>query len=110
MNDHDSLSALLRTWRHTPREEPAFNRGVWARLDAPASSTASAASLAPLLSFPGLAARWAMPLAASVLVLLSLAVGSGAALAFDSLTRAERMAAEYARSIDPLQMAATHSH
>ena len=55
-----------------------------------------------------------MPLAASFVLLLSLATGSGVALAYDSMTRDDRMAAEYARSIDPLQMAmqpqTSHSH
>src|SRR5882757_1540904 len=108
MNDRDSLSALLKTWKHTPRDAPDFNRGVWTRLQAE-PATDGPHLLGRLLHFPIASVRWAMPLAASVVLLLSLAAGSGAALAYDSLTRNERMAAEYARSIDPLQMVAPMS-
>ena len=109
MNDEDSLSSLLKTWRHQPREAPEFNRGVWSRLQA--SPTAAESSwFGQLLAFPAISTRWAMPMAASLLLLLSLATGSGVALAYDSMTRDDRMATEYARSIDPLQMSAPHTH
>ncbi len=115
MNDDDSLSSLLKTWRHQPLEAPDFNRSVWSRLQAEPANTATAPRLFDqLLAFPGATARWTMPLAASFVLLLSLATGSGVALAYDSMTRDDRMAAEYARSIDPLQMAmqpqTSHSH
>ena len=109
MNDQDPLSALLKTWRHQPRETPEFNRGVWTRLQAK-PVTEESSLLGRLFHFPLASARWAMPIAASVLVLLSLAAGSGAAFAYESATRDERMAAEYARSIDPLQMSAPQTH
>jgi hypothetical protein len=110
MNDQDSLSNLLKTWRHQARETPGFNRDVWARVRAENDAAAQGSWLRPLLFFPAATARWAMPLAASVLLLLSLAVGSGAAFAYETLTRDERMAAQYARSIDPLQMSSPHTH
>jgi hypothetical protein len=109
MNDHDPLSGLLKTWRHHSHEAPDFNRGVWSRLEAKPEAT-EAGWLRQLLAFPAATARWAMPMAACVLLLLSLATGSGAALAYDSITRDDRMAAKYARSIDPLQMSNPVSH
>jgi hypothetical protein len=110
MNDHDPLSDLLKTWSHQAREAPDFNRDVWARVRRKKESAAPATLLGRLLTFPVATARWAMPLAASVLLLLSLAVGSGAAFAYESITRDERMAAQYARSIDPLQMSTPHTN
>lgn len=110
MNDQDPLSPLLRTWRHTPREEPYFNQGVWQRLDAPTTAPTPKRPASRLLRFSLFNTRWAMPLAASLVLALSLAAGSGAALAYNSVTRNDRLAADYARSIDPLQMAFTHAH
>jgi len=109
MNDEDSLSPLLKTWRHQPREAPGFNRSVWTRLQAESASRKTS-GLGHLLHFPLARARWAMPVAASLALLLSLAAGSGAALAYESFTLKDRMAGEYARSIDPLQMSAPHAH
>jgi len=109
MNDDDSLSPLLKTWRHQPREASDFNRGVWARLrTAPATKDSSVFGW--LIDFPLIGARRAMPIAASLALLLSLAAGSGVAFAYESLTRNDRMAVAYARSIDPLQMASAHVH
>jgi hypothetical protein len=109
MNDDDSLSTLLKTWQHPPREASDFNRGVWTRLQAePASKEAGA--FGRLLVFPLIGARRAMPIAASLAFLLSLATGSGVAFAYESLTHDDRMASEYARTIDPLQMTAPHAH
>ena len=109
MNDQDPISLLLKKWRHQPREAPDFNRSVWARLQAkPAEEESNQPGR--LLPFPFASARWAMPFAASLFVLLSLAAGSGAAFAYESINRDERMAAEYARNIDPLQMTNPHSH
>jgi hypothetical protein len=109
MNDDDSLSPLLKTWRHQPPDARGFNRGVWSRLQANSAPKESGV-FGRLLHFPIAGASWAMPVAASFALLLSLAAGSGAALAYESLTHDDRMAAEYARSIDPLQMSAPHSH
>jgi len=108
MNDEDSLSPLLKTWRHQPREVPDFNRSVWTRVQAESTSEESG-PLGRLLHFSLTGARWATPIAASLILLLSLAAGSGAALAYESLTHNDRMATEYARSIDPLQMSVSHS-
>ena len=109
MNDEDSLSSLLKTWRHQPREASDFKRGVWSRLQAKPATTDSSL-FGQLFAFPAATTRWAMPLAASLVLLLSLATGSGVAFAYESMTRDDRMATEYARSIDPLQMASQHSH
>ena len=108
MNDDDSLSSLLKTWRHQPREAPDFNRGVWSRLQAKPASSAMPSLFGQLRAFPSATSRCAMPLAASFVLLLSLATGSGVAFAYESMTHDDRMAAEYARSIDPLQMAMAH--
>jgi hypothetical protein len=104
MNEQDSLSTLLKTWRHKPNEEPGFSQNVWAQIRAEQGRPAETSFLAQLLAFPSRGSRWAMPAAASILLLFSLATGSGVAYAYSSLTRNDRMAAEYARSIDPLQM------
>jgi hypothetical protein len=79
---------------------------VWARIQEQ-SAAEHVGVIRRLLHFP---LTSAMPMAASVLLLLSLAAGSGAAFAYNSITRDDRMATEYARSIDPLQMTAGNSH
>jgi len=109
MNDDDSLSPLLKTWRHQPHEVSDFNRGVWVRLQAEPASKESGV-FGWLIAFPLVGARRAMPIAASLTLLLSLAAGSGVAFAYESLTHDDRMASEYARVIDPLQMTAPHAH
>jgi len=109
MNDQDPLALLLKKWRLQPGEVPDFNRSVWARLQAkPATEDSSLPGR--LLPFPLASTRWAMSVAASLLVLLSLAAGSGAAFAYESINRDERMASAYARTIDPLQMTSSHAH
>ncbi len=110
MNDQDPLSPLLKTWRHQPREAPEFNREVWARIAASEKNTAKSGLLARIFAFPVTSSRQALPIAASLTILLSLAAGSTAALAYNSLTHDDRMATAYVRSIDPLQMSAQHSH
>ncbi len=114
MNDQDPLSPLLKTWRYEPPAALNFNRGVWSRLETAKTETTKRLQFSQLLAFPATTTRWAIPLAASFVLLLSLATGSGVALAYDSMTRDNRMATEYARSIDPLQMAMaqkpSHSH
>lgn len=111
-DDRDLLSPLLKTWRHTPPEAPDFNRGVWGRVQTTQDSSLLRNVFSVLAFFPTERARVLMPIAASVALVLSLAAGSGAAFAYDSLTRDDRMAAAYARSIDPLQMMepAPHNH
>jgi hypothetical protein len=85
----DPLSDLLKTWRHEPPAEPGFNAGVHARL-------ARARPETNVVSFY----RWALPLAASVALIL----GVGSAVQAARHQHADRMAAAYAQSIDPLQM------
>ena len=103
MNSPDPLNALLASWRHEPAPDSDFNAGVWARIQA----GGQARPLAPIVRFP-----LALPLAASVAVLLSMAGGTGWALALNEAQSADRMASAYVRSIDPVQMSAhpEHSH
>lgn len=89
MSHHDPLSDLLKSWRHEPPEAPRFNAGVWARL-------AAARPESNLVSFY----RWALPLAASVALIL----GVGSAVLEAHHKHDQQMAAAYARTVDPLQM------
>ncbi|PTY03807.1 hypothetical protein DB347_21505 [Opitutaceae bacterium EW11] len=98
MNPRDSLSDLLRSWRYQPPAEPEFNAQVWARLQEAERGPAK-------LSFFPAFARWSLPLAASITVIISAVLGSTAALAYNTAERDDRMASAYARSIDPLQRA-----
>jgi hypothetical protein len=77
-----------------------FNRGVWSRIHAPEDSH----RFVQFFRF-----SQALPLAACVTVLLSLAVGSGSALVLNHAQSAERMASAYVLSIDPVQLAADHA-
>jgi len=99
MNSPDPLNSLLASWRHEPAPASDFNTGVWARI----RGGEAARPLAPIVRFP-----WALPLAASVAVLLSIAGGTGWALALNEAQSADRMASAYVRSIDPLQMVTQH--
>lgn len=96
MNDnHSSLCALLRYWRPArPEASETFNDSVWERIH-----RQSASASRPLL---GLSLR----AAACWVAALSAFGGSAAAYAYDSLTREERMAAEHAAAIDPVQITA----
>jgi hypothetical protein len=102
----DPLHDLLQTWQHRPVQNPHFNSGVWARLaEEPAKGVQSRSGWAQLLPFFSESwSRGGLSLAASVLIVLSVALGSGAALVYDSFTRDQRMATAYAHTIDPLQM------
>ena len=91
VSNHDPLSDLLKTWRHEPPAEPRFNAGVWARIDAGRKES-------PAASFY----RWALPLAACLAVVL----GVGSAMRESRQEHADRMAAAYVRTVDPLQMTA----
>ncbi|MET0263020.1 MAG: hypothetical protein ABW223_08995 [Rariglobus sp.] len=113
MHDHeprDPLSATLKTWRHEPASAPDFDRAVWDRIHH-TQAAETHAPFAALLRFPG-----AFPLAASLAVLLAIAAGTSTAFALNRSQSSERMAAAYARSIDPIQMTDprtvphTHSH
>ena len=101
MNSPDPLTSLLASWRHNPAPASDFNAGVWARIQA----GEHARPLAPIVQFP-----WVLPLAASVAVLLSIAGGTGWAIALNEAQSADRMASAYVRSIDPVQMSAHPAH
>ena len=101
MTSPDPLKSLLASWRHDPAPVADFNVGVWARIQA----GEQARPLAAIVRFP-----WALPLAASVAVLLSIAGGMGWALALNEAQSSDRMASAYVRSIDPVQMPAQHEH
>lgn len=91
----DSLSALLRRWRHEPAPAPEFELGVWNRIAAARHDERAVVVF-----------RWALPLAAS----LALFVGIGAARLEARRAHAERMAEFYVRTIDPVQMVAHNAH
>ncbi len=108
MNNHDPLSRVLKSWKHDPAPSSDFNKAVWSRIDA--SEPAPAPSFfAQLLHFPR-----QLQIAASFAVLLAGLAGTSAALTLNHGQSADRMAAAYVRSIDPLQMTAdattAHSH
>ncbi|MDR2673364.1 MAG: hypothetical protein LBC18_00445 [Opitutaceae bacterium] len=102
-HDQDPLSRLLQSWQAAPARigDEEFAGGVWARIG-PRAAGVAAATL-PFRLF-------ASPLAACFLVIASALAGGGAALAYNQATKAERMAAAYVRTIDPLQMAHTGAH
>jgi len=101
MNTPDPLQPLLASWEHSSSDASDFNTGVWARIQ----SVEGTLPLSPIIRFPSL-----LPLAASVTVLLSIAAGTGSALALNRAQSAERMASAYVRSVDPVQMSAAHDH
>ena len=103
MKPSDPLSDLLRTWTYEPPADSDFNRSVWARIEQKTSAPRPARGLAAIFAFP---LAWNPALAAGFAILLSAAIGSGAAMAYDHSAREKKMAAVYARSIDPLQMTA----
>lgn len=90
---HDSLTALLRRWKHEPAAQPEFAVGVWARIEAARRNERTVVAF-----------RWALPLAAS----LALFLGIGAARFEARRTHAERMADSYVRTVDPVLMVAQH--
>lgn len=107
MNDRDELSVLLRTWRHDPAPAPDFASGVWRRLRT-ADRPVATRRLGDLLRFP---LPFALPIAAGFAVVLGVTAG----LASNRTQATERMAAAYARTIDPILMtsagaANTHAH
>jgi hypothetical protein len=112
-DSRDPLASTLRTWRHTPAPAPAFRDQVWARIHT--SADTALARHATLLRFPS-----ALPLAASLAILASIAAGTGTAFALNRTLSTDRMAAAYVRTIDPVQLTApggvhstsahTHAH
>lgn len=117
-NDRDSLSRLLKTWGSPATESTDFCANVWARIrsaqnEQPARQSGAAAILARVFRIPAEQFGWAMPVAAGLVLMLSIAAGTTAAHAYDSQRRTELMASVHARSIDPLLMAhspAAHRH
>ncbi len=91
----DPLTTLLRRWSHDPAITPGFSAGVWARIDAARRDQRIV-----------IAFRWALPLAASVALLL----GMGAARAEVKRDHTELMAAYYVRTIDPVQITGHAEH
>lgn len=107
----DPLSATLQSWRHEATPTADFNASVWSRIRSATPGTSTAPAAARIFHFPG-----ALPLAASLAIILSLAAGTGGAVALNRTITTDRMAAAYVRTIDPVQMTApdgvhaTHDH
>lgn len=98
----DPLKDLLLRWRHEPPPAPTFQAGVWDRI-AQASDALRGATVLPF--------RQLLPLAASLTLIASVAAGIGLGLSVTRSQTADRMAAAYARSIDPMLKATTdHVH
>jgi hypothetical protein len=112
MTDQDpSLSRVLQSWRHDPQAAPRFNAGVWARIEAARTAPwSSAAIIARWCGVPAQHFRWALPLGASLVLLLAATVGAGAGYLQTVRGRNDRMAAAYVQAIDPVQMTAGHHH
>jgi hypothetical protein len=110
MSEHDpDLSRTLRLWRHEPPDEPRFNAEVWARLEAARDAPSMIAAFAgSRLGIPVRHLRWALPLGASLTLVLAAIAGAGAGSLQASRAVNDRMAAAYVRTIDPLQMAVDH--
>lgn len=103
MNDptpRDPLSSALRAWRHNPVPAPDFQERVWTRI-----RSADTARTASVFHFPQ-----ALPLAASLAILASVAAGTGTAFALNRTLSTERMAVAYVRTIDPVQLTAADAH
>ena len=108
MNDHDSLSPLLGSWKHTPAPAPDFADRVWSRIHSAAPvATAETTAPASIIRFPF---AIPLPLAASVAVTLSILAGTVAALGVSRAQTTDRLAAAYVRTIDPIQMTTSDAH
>jgi len=115
MNERESLSSLLKTWRIPPAESSDFSDAVWSRIhfaekQKPERSPGAFAILARAFRIPAEHFSWALPVAAGLVVMASIAAGTTAAHVYDSQRRTELMAPAHARSIDPLLMANASSH
>lgn len=98
----DPLKNLLQRWHHEPAPAPNFNAGVWERIN----QVGEPAGGATILPF-----RLVLPLAASLALIASVAAGVTAGLSVTRSQTADRMAASYARTIDPILKASTeHVH
>jgi hypothetical protein len=98
----DPLQHLLQRWRPEPKASPGFAAGVWARIEQPDVAPRAA----PVIPF-----RFILPLAASLTLIASVAAGVRTGLSVARSQTADRMAANYARSIDPLLKASSdHVH
>ena len=110
MNERDPVSDLLKTWRIPPAESSHFSHAVWRRIHSAETqqrelSPGAFALLARVFRIPAEQFRWALPVAAGLVVMASIAAGTTAAHVYDSQRRTELMASAHARSIDPLLMA-----
>lgn len=104
--EDQGLSRLLEAWRHEPPPAPRFNAEVWTRVGRMRdASWAAATYVTRVLGLPGRCVRWVMPLGAALLMALAAFLGAGAGRLHTSLTRTNRMASAYLKTIDPLQMA-----
>ncbi len=90
---NNPLSQRLQDWTTQVEADPAFSARVQARLAAAGSGSTP------------LAFRWA----AAAGILGALAIGVGGGLRTGQVETNQQLAANYARSIDPLQLAETHS-
>lgn len=99
----DPLKDLLQRWRHEPAAEPMFNAGVWDRIHQADAGRPAPAAVLPF--------RLLLPIAASLTLIASVAAGVSAGLSVTRTQTSDRMAAAYARSIDPILKASTdHVH
>ena len=99
MTPSDPLDDLLARWQPLgpAAPDPAFTRDVWTRLRADSAAPASR----PFIPFPV-----ALPLAAS----LAICLGVATAVLVNRSAQREQLAANYARSIDPLQLVESPPH
>ncbi|MBA3849952.1 MAG: hypothetical protein C0502_08140 [Opitutus sp.] len=95
MEQPDSLTPLLCRWRHEPAFAPEFATEVWNRIEAARRDERAVVAF-----------RWALPLAASVALLL----GIGVARLEAKRAQVEKMADFYVRTIDPVQIVAHNAH
>lgn len=108
MSDQDPhLSSVLRSWRHEVPASARFNAEVWARIEAARDAPQTmAAFLGSHLGIPAQYFRWALPVAASLTLVIAAAAGVSVGARQTSRSVNDRMAAAYVRTIDPLQMVA----
>lgn len=102
----DDLHELLQTWQVAPRHDPALARSVWARVaeDRPTLAAGWLDHLARWLAYP-------LPAAAAILAFAAIGVLAGEwHSATQRHARVDRLAAQYAHSIDPVLMTQVNDH
>lgn len=95
MRTRDPLSDCLQQWRAPLPDTTGFNASVWRRIHE--TNTDESILVLPVLR------PLPFAMAASITLLLAAVAGSSVAYAYGELTRDNRMAAAYTRSIDPIQ-------